>query len=243
VTISATVVTHPGLVRAENQDSALVPGFCSAGVIGTPVTFRAGPEGLPALYAVIDGMGGHANGRLASRSVAFYLADWAAGESRHGFDVPAMLDGANRMLYERMKRDQELSGMGATIAGLAVSDGAATAFNVGDARVYQYSDGYLMLLTTDDRSSPSSHAVTQSLGGETRLTAISPHTVALEPLRAGDRLLICSDGLTEVAAFDEIGAALAVPGPAAAAARLLHATLAGGAPDNVTFIVLEKQAA
>lgn len=231
--ICATVVTHPGLVRSGNEDSVLIPGFCSTGLYPEPVTFRSSAN--PALYAVIDGMGGHAAGRHASRSVAFYLAEQSAA------DVAALLDGTNRMLYDQMGRSPELTGMGTTIAGVAFAGTQATAFNVGDARAYQYANGYLMLLTTDDRSSPTSHSVTQSLGGADRLTAITPHVVGLEPLRSHDRLLICSDGLTEVVSFDEISGALAEPDPARSASLLLQYALHGGAPDNVTFILIENQ--
>lgn len=237
--ISATVVTHPGRKRAENQDSVLLPGFCSTGLTEVPATFRASPAGV---YAVIDGMGGHAEGRHASRLVAFDLAEQLARDLPGAGkpDVAALLDGANRMLYARMEQDPRLTGMGATIAGVAVSAHQMTVFNVGDARVYQHADGYLMLLSTDDRSSPESHSVLQSLGGMRRMTGISPHTVELEPLRGGDRLLVCSDGLTEVVAFDEIGQALGDPQPERAAAWLLRRALDGGAPDNVTFILLES---
>jgi PPM family protein phosphatase len=231
--ISATVVTHPGLIRSRNEDSVLIPGFCSTGRAIEPVTFRSGSS--HALYAVIDGMGGHAGGQEASRSVAFYMAEQVTA------DVISLLDGANRMLYARMERNLELTGMGATIAGIAFADDEPTAFNVGDARAYQYADGYLMLLTTDDRLSPTSHAVTQSLGGADRLTAISPHVVRLEPLRSRERLLVCSDGLTEAVAFDDITKAMSEPDPARSASALLHAALRGGAPDNVTFILIEKE--
>lgn len=231
--ICATVVTHPGLVRSGNEDSVLIPGFCSAGLSAGPVTFRSGT--IPALYAVIDGMGGHVGGQRASRAVAFHLAEHPTT------DVARLLDGANGMLYEQMKSNPELTGMGATIAGVAFADARVTAFNVGDARAYQYADGYLMLLTTDDRSSPGSHSVTQSLGGADRPTAITPHVVELEPLRLHDRLLVCSDGLTEVVSFDDIAAALSEPDPARSASLLLQKTLDGGAPDNVTFILIENQ--
>lgn len=231
--ISATVVTHPGCARSENQDSVLIPGFCSTGLTAEPVMFRS--SSATAVYAVIDGMGGHVGGQQASRSVSFYLAEQRTA------DIASLLDGANRMLYERMERSPELTGMGATIAGVAFADDEATAFNVGDARVYHYADGYLMLLTKDDRSSPTSHAVTQSLGGAGRLTAIAPHTFPLEPLRSHERLLVCSDGLTEVVAFDEISEALSDPDPCRSASLLLHQALDGGAPDNVTFILIEKQ--
>jgi PPM family protein phosphatase len=231
--ICATVVTHSGLARSGNEDSVLMPGFCSTGLSAEPATFRSGAN--PALYAVIDGMGGHAGGRHASRSVAFYLAEHSTA------DIAPLLDGANRMLYDQMKRNPELTGMGATVAGVAFTDAQVTAFNVGDARAYQYADGYLMLLTTDDRPSPTSHSVTQSLGGADRLTAITPHVVGLEPLRFHDRLLVCSDGLTEVVAFDDISAALSEPDPAQSASLLLQKALHGGAPDNVTFILIENE--
>lgn len=231
--IFATVLTHPGLVRTENQDTVVVPGFCSTGHTAEPVTLRSGS--VPAVYAVIDGMGGHSGGREASRSIAFYLAEHV------GEDVCQLLDGANRMLYQRMKREPDLTGMGATIAGVALADGTATVFNIGDARVYQYDGGYLMLLTTDDRSTPSSHAVTQSLGGTDRLTAISPHTVRLDSLGSRERLLVCSDGLTEVVTFDEVATAMAEPDARRTAALLLEKALTAGAPDNVTLMLLEKR--
>lgn len=231
--ISSTVVSHPGLVRPRNEDSVLIPGFCSTGLAAWPVMFRSGSS--PALYAVIDGMGGHAGGQQASRSVAFYMAEHVTA------DVATVLDGANRMLYDQMERNPELTGMGATIAGVAFSGDKPTVFNVGDARAYQYADGYLMLLTTDDRSSPASHSVTQSLGGANRLTAITPHIVQLEPLRSHERLLVCSDGLTEVVAFDDITKAMSEPDPARSASLLLQEALRGGAPDNVTFILIEKE--
>jgi len=231
--MSATVVTHPGLARTENQDTALIPGFCSTGLTASPSTFRS--DAPTALYAVIDGMSGHANGQDASRSVAFYLSEQSTA------DVASLLDGANRMLYDRMRRNPELTGMGATIAGITVADDQVTAFNVGDARVYHYADGYLMLLTKDDRSSPASHAVAQSLGGADRLTAITPHTFPLEPLRSRERLLVCSDGLTEVVTFDDISELLSDPDPVRSTSRLLHRALDGGAPDNVTLILIGQE--
>jgi PPM family protein phosphatase len=231
--IFATVVTHPGIVRSRNEDSVLIPGFCSTGLAAEPVIFRS--RSSPALYAVIDGMGGHVGGREASRFVAFYMAEHLTA------DVNSLLDGANRMLYDQMERNPELTGMGATIAGVAFAEDTPTAFNVGDARAYQYADGYLMLLTTDDRSSPASHSVTQSLGGADWPTAITPHVVQLEPLRNGERLLVCSDGLTEVVSFDEITEAMSEPVLARSASLLLDRALRGGAPDNVTFILIEKE--
>jgi len=231
--ISTTVVTHPGLARTENQDTALVSGFCSTGLTADPVTFRSGAP--TALYTVIDGMGGHAGGRYASRSVACYLGEHSTA------DVASLLDGANRMLYDQMERNPKLTGMGATIAGVALADDHVTAFNVGDARVYHWADGYLMLLTKDDRSSPASHAVTQSLGGADRLTAITPHIFPLEPLRRRERLLVCSDGLTEVVTFDGISELLSDPDPVRSTFRLLRRTLDGGAPDNVTLILIEQE--
>ena len=234
--ICATVVTHPGLARTENQDCALVPGFCSTGFLAEPVTLSC--PGATSVFAVIDGMGGQRAGGEASRYVAFHLAGRPADE-----DVATSLHDANRMLYRQMERDPRLAGMGATIAGVRIAEHTATVFNVGDARVYQYDDGYLMLLTTDDRSSPSSHTVTQSLGGADRLTAISPHTASIPAPRAGERLLICSDGLTEAVGFDDLREALSRPDAGRSAGLLLDGALRGGAPDNVTFILLEAQEA
>jgi serine/threonine protein phosphatase PrpC len=230
--ITAAVVTHPGKIRDRNEDTVAVPGFASVATVDTPITIRFQDRDGPLIFAVIDGMGGHRGGPEASRLVAHQLLADPAG------DVGEALNRVNAVLYDAMQRSADLVGMGATVAGVAINRAETTIFNIGDARVYHYSGGYLMLVTVDDRSDPASHAVTQSLGGSTRPTAIAPH-LSQVGLSQGDRLLLCSDGLTEVVGFDSIQDAVGTLEPTEAAGALLDATLAAGAPDNVSIVVLE----
>jgi protein phosphatase len=155
-----------------------------------------------------------------------------------GSSIGALLSATNQFVYDEMRQDASLLGMGATVAGVAVRGDIATIFNVGDARVYQMADACLMLVTTDDRSSPGSNVVTQSLGGAERRTDVSPHMVDLA-IAPGHKMLICSDGLSEVVDFECIQSVLAEEGGPAAPSRLLQLALDRGAPDNVSIITLE----
>ena len=179
------------------------------------------------LFAVVDGMGGHRGGKEASQLVARELAGALS------MDPVQRLVAVNQLLYAASGSRPELTGMGATVAGLQISGDSATVFNLGDARVYHWSGGYLMLVTTDDRVSPDSNVVTQSLGGADRPTAVDVHTFEC-PMTEGDRFLICSDGLSEIVPFQEIQEVLGNPPATQIVERLLQAALDGGAPDNVS---------
>ena len=227
--ITAVAHTHVGVVREVNEDSLVVAGLISVGSLSAPMRVSIDGDGL---FAVVDGMGGHRGGQEASQLVARELAQ--VGTVHPIERVKAV----NDLLYKVAGCRPELTGMGATIAGLQSVNGVAIIFNVGDARVYQWSEGYLMLLTTDDRISPDSNVVTQSLGGADRPTAIEVHTTE-SPMRGADRFLICSDGLSEVVPFDQIQEVLADPSATVVAERLLQAALDGGGPDNVSLIVVE----
>ncbi|HEV2069999.1 MAG TPA: protein phosphatase 2C domain-containing protein [Acidimicrobiales bacterium] len=231
--IEAAVVTHPGSVRFRNEDTVALPGIMTVAPIEVPFSIRFADG--PVLFAVIDGMGGHRGGQEASRLVAQSLLNDANA------DVRAALVRANAAVYDEMQRVPDLRGMGATVAGVAIDGSDATVFNVGDARAYHFSQGYLMLATVDDRADPASAVVTQSLGGGDRPRAIDPH-IAEVSLGDGDRLLLCSDGLSEVVPFGAIEEVLGGVTLDHAAAVLLRSALDAGAPDNVSIVVLEHAA-
>ena len=230
--ITATAMTHVGLVRERNEDSLVLPGLVSFGSLPGPLAVRYPPSAGPLTFAVVDGMGGHRGGQVASRLVAQHLADNATAGA-----VEVLAD-ANRLLYAEMQRTPHLTGMGATIAGALLASGTATIFNVGDARVYQFCGDYLMLLSTDDRVRPGSNVVTQSLGGSDRPANIEPH---IREISLGDeqRLLICSDGLSEAVDFSSIETVLAEMSTEKATVTLLQAALQAGAADNVSLIILD----
>lgn len=230
--IRVVVATHPGLVREENQDQFCVAGIVSGGhvVAPIPVVTHGG-----FIAAVIDGMGGHAGGRVAARTVAETLAE----PSGVWNGIVDQLRGADARLYDRMDHQPQLRGMGATVVLLVIDEHGWTLCNVGDARAYLHRDGYSVVVSTDDRVRGSDGVISQSLGGADRPVGFQPHITPLE-VHAGDRLLLCSDGLSDVVPLAEIQEALAQPLDLTdVVAQLIEAALAAGAPDNVTIVALE----
>ncbi|MBV0890904.1 protein phosphatase 2C domain-containing protein [Paracoccus sp. Z118] len=231
-------LTHRGRVRTRNEDAILTdPG-------GT-------------LWAVSDGMGGHGHGDIASDIVIDCLAgisDEDAGADPEGILV-ARIEHANAMVRQRAAR-MGGSTMGATVVALIMSRGMAHLAWVGDSRAYLHRHGTLRLLTRDhtlvqdlvERGEispaeaaihPQSHVVTRAVGGTPLVDVDSLHV----PLAAGDWLLLCSDGLT--ACLDDPQIARMLQGaddPRDACRRLLTATLAAGAPDNVSVIAVRMAA-
>lgn len=222
--------------RPRNEDVVVLPGLVSTGEIPTIVemTMAAGP---PLVFAVVDGMGGQVGGQQASRMVADGLALATPREPLAG-SIEAVLGAANTRLYELMAADSALTGMGATVAGVVVGPETVLVFNVGDARVYQHGGGYSVLLSIDDRVSPDSGVVTQSIGGAERPTAIAPH-ISEVPIADGMRLLICSDGVTDPLSFAALQEALQAPTASAAVEALLTAVATAGARDNTSLIVID----
>ena len=223
--------TSPGMVRRVNEDSYLA---------------------IPPLFAVADGMGGHGAGDLASRLAVDTLTAAARQRPLSPEGVLAALDGANRAIvtYEGAR------GMGTTITGLALLETSGgdhlMVFNVGDSRVYRLSGGQLEQVTVDHsevqelvkagvitrdqaRIHPRRNIVTRALG---TMPASRPDYWLL-PAVAGDRYLICSDGLYTEVADEHIQSLLSAGSPQSAADSLVAAAEVAGGHDNVTAIVID----
>jgi serine/threonine protein phosphatase PrpC len=223
----AAGVTDVGRVRDGNEDAFLEEAR------------RLG------VVAVADGMGGHRAGEVASATALESLrASMAAGQPLRDAIV-----GANDAVLERSVSDQGLHGMGTTLtAGTLGNDGYLLVGHVGDSRAYLLRDGELTQITNDHslveemvrtgeltpeqaESHPQRSIITRALG-------IDPEVdVDVYPvqLRAGDRILLCSDGLTTMVRSDEIAEILTrVSDPKQAAQLLVDAANAAGGEDNVT---------
>lgn len=209
------------------------------------------------VFAVADGMGGHAAGEVASAVAVAHLAELAERVPLRPDDVRAALAAANRAIAESAACNQEQLGMGTTVTGLCVVQVAGSAhwlvFNIGDSRVYRFADGVLNRLTQDHshvaelvaageiteaeaEDHPMANVVTRSLGLE---EAVEPDT-RLFPAEAGERFLVCSDGLTREIEDDLIARVLTEENlPQAAADRLLDMALAAGGQDNVSVVVVD----
>ena len=226
--------SHVGLVRRSNEDSVFPP---SGG---------KGPG--PIVVAVADGMGGHAAGDVAS-SVAIEAATSADGDAT----VAGRVRAANDAVLAEVERDPRLAGMGTTLT-LAIFDehGSIHIGHVGDSRAYLLRDGHLRQLTDDHTlvaemaalgqirpdqvdKHPKRHFLTRALGMPG--IGIDEVTMTVYP---GDRLMLCSDGLTGMVASAEIAQILgSMQSPEPAAWSLVEAANEAGGHDNTTVIVVD----
>jgi len=221
-----------GLVRSNNQDSVY-----------------AGPR----LLAVADGMGGHAGGEVASKLVIAAVAPLDDDEPGH--DLLAQLEDAvlagNDAIIELVEQEPELTGMGTTLTAVLFAGRRLGLAHVGDSRAYLLRDGELAQITHDD-------TFVQSLIDEGRLTEdeaanhpqrslilralngddVEP-SLTVREARAGDRYLLCSDGLSGVVSNDTLVDALRISDPQSSADRLIELALRSGGPDNITVIVAD----
>jgi len=206
------------------------------------------------IYAVADGMGGHAAGDLASQAA---IAELRAVAGVSDVTVPVLqtaLDDAQRTV--RVIADANVRGAGTTVTGVvsALHNGEPhwIVFNVGDSRVYRQRDGALEQLSHDhsfaqqlvDAGSMAKEDVNTYRGRNVITRAVgsddSPADISLYPIRAAERVLICSDGLTTEVADDAIERLLDEnPAAQAAADALVARAILNGGRDNVTAIVID----
>ncbi|KQB84630.1 PP2C family protein-serine/threonine phosphatase [Corynebacterium oculi] len=230
--LNYTVASDKGLVRGNNEDSAY-----------------AGPH----LLALADGMGGHAAGEVASQIMITHLEhlDRDMGDNDMLALLAAGADEANRAIAEEVGTHPETQGMGTTLTALAFNGKEFGLCHVGDSRGYRLREGKLEQITVDD-------TYVQSLVNEGRLL---PEDVSTHPQRSlilkaytgreveptlkaidahpGDRLLLCSDGLSDPVTHSTIEETLAQGTPAEAAQKLVELALRSGGPDNVTVVVAD----
>ncbi len=221
-----------GLVRANNEDSVY-----------------AGPR----LLALADGMGGHAAGEVASQLVIAALAH--LDDDEPGGDLLSKLDDAvhqgNSAIAAHVDAEPELEGMGTTLTAILFAGNRLGLVHIGDSRGYLLRDGELTQITKDD-------TFVQTLVDEGRITAEEAHshpqrslimraltghevepTLIVREARAGDRYLLCSDGLSDPVSQETILEALQIEGVNESADRLIELALRGGGPDNVTVVVAD----
>jgi type VI secretion system protein ImpM len=197
------------------------------------------------LWAVADGLGGHADGEVASRMVCDALADFIpdgtfeqmvqrAGERLHE---------VNDQLVRMGERTQHAVHSGSTVVTLLVRATRCAVMWAGDSRAYRLREGRLERLTRDHSlaesgalaEGESSSAITRAIGGEPTLSL----DVRRERVRAGDRFLLCSDGLTRSLSDGLIQELMTQESIRGAVDDLIKATLTAGAPDNVTVVIVE----
>jgi protein phosphatase len=225
-----------GLVRPGNEDAWLV-------------------DPAAGLYVVADGLGGHPGGEVAARLAVERLPPLLRDAPFDPWTLRAALVALNAQLADHARRYPELDGMGTTVVTALVCGDRAAIGHVGDSRAYQHRQGRLARLTKDhsvveellDAGSidqaqavvhPQRSQLTQCVGA---CGPVVPSVRTVE-LAAGDRLLLCTDGLTtmlEDAAIERLLARHADPD--AACTALIDAALAAGGLDNVTVVVVDVE--
>ncbi|MGP3952204.1 protein phosphatase 2C domain-containing protein [Streptomyces sp. 7N604] len=226
--------SHKGMIREGNEDS----GY-------------AGPR----LLAIADGMGGQAAGEVASSEVISTLVQ--LDDDVPGSDILTSLGSAvqraNEQLRVMVEEDPQLEGMGTTLTALLWTGQRLGLVHVGDSRAYLLRDGVLTQITQD-------HTWVQRLVDEGRITEEEATThpqrsllmralgsgdhvepdLSIREVRAGDRYLICSDGLSGVVSHQTLEDTLAgYQGPHETVQELIQLALRGGGPDNITCIVAD----
>jgi serine/threonine protein phosphatase PrpC len=152
-------------------------------------------------------------------------------------DLERRIVGVHETIKKRSADHVELLGMGSTVAGLLLSADRLLHFNVGDSRVYVQQAGELSQLSVDDCPAVGefgrSHILTQALGGH---SSPRPHLGEIQPA-AGQKYLLCSDGLSDMVGDREIAGCLSnITDPVD---HLLQSALDGGGRDNISLILIE----
>ena len=268
LTVKAFGITDKGKVRAANEDQFLVAELSKAMRIWqtslSEPKLQIGEERAH-LFLVADGMGGHQAGERASALAVVAIEQftlnsfkWFFGsDSTEAKKVLAQFQSAfsqaDAQIVEEAAEHPELSGMGTTVT-MAFHVGAQLCVvHVGDSRAYLYRDGELHQLTQDHTLMADMvrrgflrpdqvpghrlrHVITNAVGGPE--LGVKVEARALE-VQAGDRLLLCSDGLTEMVTDEAIAATLdAEPAPEACAKKLLARANEGAASDNITLLIV-----
>lgn len=230
--------TNTGLVRTTNEDAVLTD--------------------MPDLFAIADGMGGYAAGEIASvetikvlQEEKLHFAGLTGEELCNALKAAASK--ANSHLRSIVCKMPDYEGMGTTLVAVYLAaDGKAYALNIGDSRLYLWRAGMLTQITKDHsyvaelvskgdittdeaRRHPQRNVILRAVGADEDIDS----DVFSFDVQQGDRLLLCSDGLSDMAADEEIAAVLQEKDTEKAADALIELALNNGGRDNVSVILLD----
>lgn len=249
--VRCSFLTHTGYFRKGNEDSILVAGVVTSGISMDQAETKEIPA-LPVLFCVADGIGGGPGGEIASRSVLEFFAAFPAPRSQP--EVLTLVSGAKKMLDNAVESSPSLTGLGTTIAGLVILSDTVIVINCGDSRVYQIGHESIIRLSHDHSvvqelcdqgvitydqmyTHPSRNIITASVIGDPGRP--DPRVqVRILPRIAGDRYLLCTDGVWEVLRDETLFSLCLGSDLKDIADRILTACLAGGGPDNISLILL-----
>jgi serine/threonine protein phosphatase PrpC len=206
------------------------------------------------LFVAADGVGGNAGGAIASELAARTVAEAFPrdGGTEPSARLAAAIAAADEAVTRRAAAEPSLAGMATTLVAAVVRDGRVWMANIGDSRGYIVRGGRAEQITEDHSlveesvragtlsraaaaASPYRHVITRSLGGRDPAVV---DTFGPRRLQTGDRLLLCTDGLTETVMLDVIARLASRPDPEDAARALVAEANKRGGPDNISVIVV-----
>ncbi len=236
--------TDIGKMRSSNQD-----------------TYRCGRLNDTAVYAVVcDGMGGANGGNIASNIAADIMEKRMVSQYREDMPEASVLNmlesavcAANIEVFDKAAEDARLMGMGTTLIAVIADKGRAWVTHVGDSRVYHLTDGVLSQVTTDHsvvqemiykgqlteeqaKEHPRKHFITRAIGVE---ADVVPDFDMLD-IKAGDRILLCSDGLTNMVSVEALQTALQSVAVENMPEMLIQMANDNGGEDNITAVLIAE---
>jgi len=264
-------LTDKGLVRPDNQDHFLVTTLhktmrVHVTSLPNPELLEIPSQRLASLGMVCDGVGGHSGGEEASRSAVEAIAGYVTNTmhcffARDTSDDTVLLDSlrdaatrSHELIANRAKESGDRKGMATTLTMFIAVWPTLYLLQVGDSRCYRFRGGELEQLTRDQtmaqdlvdsgvlkpeqaKRSPYAHVLSSSLGGSTWIPEVSK-----TDLKLGDALVLCTDGLTKHVSTERIAERMRTRTSSEQAVRALVAdTMAAGASDNVTVLVLHAK--
>jgi protein phosphatase len=227
-------LTHTGLQRRENEDSVLA---------------------TPPVFVVADGMGGAQAGEVASKIAVDAFADGLPDQGSAEERLAAVAHTANQRIYELSRAQSERAGMGTTLTAAYLGENDLAIAHVGDSRAYLFRDGGLTRLTQDHSlmaelirrgklteeeaaDHPQRSIITRALGPEPDVD-VDTWTY---PVKAGDVILLCSDGLTSMISEARVAEILrTAPSLNRAAQALIDDANRAGGRDNITVILFRLE--
>ena len=243
--MNSCALTDKGIVRTQNQDSFYVSCL---------------DDKNAAILIVCDGMGGARAGNVASDLACKVFSDSVRKAVERNVSDKDLSDAmknalgvANTAVYELSCTDAECRGMGTTLVAAVARGELLTVLNVGDSRLYRISGGAIELVTRDhsvvedmiqrgkitreeSRNHPNKNLITRAVGTAQEVRS----DVFTLTIKKGDRLLLCSDGLSNMLEDDEMLEIINSGGSTDdAAAELMKKALDRGAPDNVTLVLFQ----
>lgn len=253
-------MTHPGRVPENNEDNFYINGSYKSDPKEACCRIKGAADHDRLIASVCDGMGGYAAGEDASLIAVQTMAEFCRKEKEREVlfrDRPMdYINEANARICRLRERVGKPTG--STLTVMEFADGAFTALNIGDSRIYLYRDGALIQLSTDHsvlarmirmgqiteeeaKRHPLRHQITQHFGIRPEEMVLEP-AVVQEKVQTGDVYLLCSDGLTDMVANEEIlqylGEELSLTEKMN---RLVQRAIDAGGRDNITVVLIEAE--